>query len=302
MSIEFTCARCGKTLRVADTLAGKVARCPACTSVVQVPGGSAGAGSPGSGVPPVPSSPPEAPPPGPVPPPPPPPQRPRRIAPPDVAEHEAAGPEEAAPAEPSTSSCPWEERARYPGGAWAALVATWKAACLDPTTFFSRLPSRGPDWDPVLYALACALPGILVQMVWQVLLAGFRGGRPIAAPQVLCGGFLLAPIWLTLGFVVAAAILHGSVLLVGGSKEGFTVTFRVVAYSMGPHVLHAIPGLGSLASGIWLSVLLVIGLRERHRISTGRAIAVVTIPGLACGCALTVALFAFLSLIFAAWH
>ncbi len=41
MPIEFTCA-CGRRLRVAEDVAGKRARCPACDAVSRVPASSAG--------------------------------------------------------------------------------------------------------------------------------------------------------------------------------------------------------------------------------------------------------------------
>ena len=39
MSIEMQCTGCGQTLRVGDDHAGKKARCPACGTITQVPGG-----------------------------------------------------------------------------------------------------------------------------------------------------------------------------------------------------------------------------------------------------------------------
>jgi hypothetical protein len=41
MPIETACNGCGKRLRVADEHAGKLARCPACSSIYRVPGESA---------------------------------------------------------------------------------------------------------------------------------------------------------------------------------------------------------------------------------------------------------------------
>ncbi|MBI3099025.1 MAG: hypothetical protein HYY93_12410 [Planctomycetes bacterium] len=47
MPIEFKCGKCGKGLKVPDTLGGRKVRCPSCTTVQNVPpAGPTGAGAP----------------------------------------------------------------------------------------------------------------------------------------------------------------------------------------------------------------------------------------------------------------
>jgi Zn-finger nucleic acid-binding protein len=38
MSIEFQCSRCSRTLRVADSTAGKKCKCPSCRVTLSIPG------------------------------------------------------------------------------------------------------------------------------------------------------------------------------------------------------------------------------------------------------------------------
>ncbi len=45
MAIEFSCVECNNMLRVGDENAGKTAKCPACETLMQVPGESATAGT-----------------------------------------------------------------------------------------------------------------------------------------------------------------------------------------------------------------------------------------------------------------
>jgi hypothetical protein len=42
MPISIACTSCSKSLKVADTLAGRAVKCPGCTAIVKVPGGSSG--------------------------------------------------------------------------------------------------------------------------------------------------------------------------------------------------------------------------------------------------------------------
>ncbi len=45
MAIEFSCVKCNNVLRVGDENAGKTAKCPACETLMQVPGASATQGT-----------------------------------------------------------------------------------------------------------------------------------------------------------------------------------------------------------------------------------------------------------------
>jgi hypothetical protein len=72
--------------------------------------------------------------------------------------------------------------------------------------------------------------------------------------------------------------------LVKPTNAGFEATFRVVCYSYTPSIvtfLSPIPILGQLiaaVAGIYTIVLSILGIREVHNTTTGRAAAVVLIP------------------------
>jgi hypothetical protein len=66
-------------------------------------------------------------------------------------------------------------------------------------------------------------------------------------------------------------------LIVGSRSSGFEATFRVVAYSAVTSLVSWIPYIGGLLSlyGIYLGI---VGIREVHNTTTGRAALVVLIP------------------------
>ena len=96
------------------------------------------------------------------------------------------------------------------------------------------------------------------------------------------GGFIVslivAPIGAAIGLFIGAAILHLLVMLIVGSRNsGYEATFRVGAYAAVTSLVSWIPFIGWIASlyGIYLAI---VGIREVHNTTTGKAALVVLIP------------------------
>ena len=89
---------------------------------------------------------------------------------------------------------------------------------------------------------------------------------------------IVAPIFAAIGLFIGAGILHLLVMLIVGSRNsGYEGTFRVGAYSSVTSLVSWIPIIGWIASlyGIYLAIM---GIREVHNTSTGKAALVVLIP------------------------
>jgi hypothetical protein len=123
--------------------------------------------------------------------------------------------------------------------------------------------------------------------------------------QLLTGVQAMAPFWvvisLLMGYVkwfVYSAVLHLVADLLGGQgnargvfavvglaglPSALIIPFQFLGYwfGMGNIAVTIILGLASLAVGIWSIVLLVIGVRAVHRLSTGRSVLTVLTPFLA---------------------
>ncbi len=199
------------------------------------------------------------------------------------AEHPAAappmGPRDEALHEEDTfddeKGCPWEERENY--GTINAYFQTATKCLVTPTAFFSQLPTSGGYLNPILFG-AMTLPIALgLTYLWIGLFtgAGLRGffGFLFAMSLLFVMGIIAVPI----SFGIWSGILHLCLYLVGGAREGYQATFRVVSYSSVAGIFNAIPFVGTLAS-LWGLVLTVIGLRETHRTTTGKAVAALLIP------------------------
>jgi len=170
--------------------------------------------------------------------------------------------------------CPWEERENY--GTLNAYFQTATKCLLTPTAFFSRLPTSGGYGSPILFAVMSGVVGFVLAYIWAKLFSGSGMGLfgfLIGMSFVVLVSLIIVPIVLAIG----SAILHGCLYLVGGVGQRYETTFRVVSYAAVTWVFNAIPVIGTLAS-LWGLVLTVIGLRETHKTTTGKAVAAVLIP------------------------
>lgn len=158
------------------------------------------------------------------------------------------------------------------------FIGTVQGIVLQPVDFFRGILRQGDFVNPLIFAIICYEVSIILGGIIAVAL-GARG----------FGGFISAiifgPIVAAVVLVIWAGIIHLLVMLIVGSRNGgFEATFRVFAYTAVTQLvswLSAIPILGILISivvalyGIFLSV---VGIREVHTTTTGKAALVVLIP------------------------
>ena len=142
-----------------------------------------------------------------------------------------------------------------------------------PVGFFRGIRREGDFVNPLIFAIICyevsAILGGIIALAF-----GSRG----------FGGFLasiiFAPIGTAIALFIGAGILHLLVMLIVGSRNaGYEGTFRVGAYSAVTSLVSWIPIIGLIASlyGIYLAI---IGMREVHNTTTGKAALVVLIPAI----------------------
>jgi hypothetical protein len=154
------------------------------------------------------------------------------------------------------------------------FIATVQAVVLRPVDFFRGILRQGDFINPLIFAIICYLV--------SVILGGLLSLIGIGASNQGFGGLItsiiLAPIFGAIGLFIFAGILHLLVMLIVGSRNsGFEATFRVVAYSAVTSLVSWIPIIGWILSlyGIYLGI---VGVREMHNTTTGKAALVVLIP------------------------
>lgn len=185
--------------------------------------------------------------------------------------------------EPDTeNSFPWPPAGDE--GVVSAFGRTWTGAALHPRSFFRTMPVDGTLGAALLYYLPLGIAVSGAGLFWAML----RGtaterdevlGRVDFVMQfnpVL--EFLLSPLILLLSLVVSAGVVHLLLKAFGGANRSFGFTTRIFAFAYSPQILGVLPVAGSAIGFAWMVVVAVIGLREGHRTTLGRALAAVLIP------------------------
>ncbi len=208
---------------------------------------------------------------------------------------EAAQTDAPGAAEPARETTfPWppaeEENVIYAAG------ETWRSSLFQPSAFFRAMPATG-YLSGLAYYVPIGLIGAALELFWSSTFDALGIAWPLdslwqreppanpALERLL--SFLLSPLTLLAALFVAAAIIHATLKLLGAARRPFVATTRVIAFSAGTELFLLLPVLGPLLAGVWSFVLIVIGLREVHGTSTGRALATVLIPAFLLGLALT---------------
>ena len=189
---------------------------------------------------------------------------------------------------PTRSGLPWDERQTK--GLLNAFIETLQMVLRKPVAAFTAMKREGGLAEPLLYAVIGGTFGGVFAVTYNFALRLFTpfGDRQGAMAHVFGGlGWIflliLTPLFVAIGMFVASAILHVCLMIVGGAKQSFETTFRVVCFAEGSaSPLLVIPFCGGLITGIWKIVLYCIGLARAHETDTGRAVIAVLLPLIVC--------------------
>lgn len=194
-----------------------------------------------------------------------------------------AGPETETEDKIIYEEAPWEKRSEL--GLWQAIYRTVKAVLFSPENFFSILSFQGGYKEPLAFGLLLGSIGTMISVFWHFLT--IWGGNFSIVESItsrftiniiFLGIIILAPVFVAINIFLTSGIIHLLLLIVRGGNNGFEATFRVVAYCQAVQILGAFPFIGGLISALWLLVVLLIGIKEIHKISYLRVIIAFLIP------------------------
>src|SRR5216117_3398572 len=205
------------------------------------------------------------------------------------------------------SGLPWDERQTK--GLLNAFIQTLQMVLSKPVAAFTAMKREGGLGEPLFYAIIGGTIGGVFAITYNFVLRSFApfGDRHGAFTHLFAGlGWIfllvLTPLLVVIGMFVASAILHVCLMIVGGAKQSFETTFRVICFAEGSaSPLLVIPFCGGLISGIWKIVLYCIGLARAHETDTGRAVIAVLLPLIVC-CGGIIFLIAMMFGAFGAWN
>src|SRR5881396_1901952 len=186
------------------------------------------------------------------------------------------------------SGLPWDERQTK--GLFNAFIETLQMVLSRPVAAFTAMKREGGLGEPLFYAIIGGTIGGVFAITYNFVLRSFTpfADRHDALPHLFAGlGWIfllvLTPLFVVIGMFVASAVLHVCLMIVGGAKQSFETTFRVVCFAEGSaSPLLVIPFCGGFIVGIWKIVLYCIGLTHAHETDTGRVVIAVLLPLIVC--------------------
>jgi hypothetical protein len=172
-------------------------------------------------------------------------------------------------------------------------MATLSESLFHPSRFFRKMPVTGGLTGPMLYAMIVSMTGIMASYGWQILVPdAFHRFLPHdlkgAAGVDIAHGIGLAVLAMIMPFLIIlilflwSGILHLLLQLVKGAGNGFEATFRAAAYSYGANAFLVVPMCGGVIASIWGIVMVIIGLKEAHGTTGGKALFAVIFPLILC--------------------
>jgi len=156
-----------------------------------------------------------------------------------------------------------------------ATALTLRETLLAPTSTFASLPAGGSIWPAFLLhlLLACLANALgllwaewFIRPIWEHSLGLLLPLLPWGQVYRFFGWLALAtPLLVMVGSWIGPTLLHLALRLLGGGRQGWSVTFRVANYiGAAANLILAVPILGALALP-WGGYCLLAGLSAAHR-------------------------------------
>lgn len=162
-----------------------------------------------------------------------------------------------------------------------SFLGTVRELVTHPVSFFRGIARRGDFVNPSIFALICAMIATVISEFLGILYAtvGIGDSGVGGAIGAFVASMFFTPIIFLIALFVGAGILHLMVvLIVKPANSGFEATFRVVSYTNVTGLVSWVPVLGPIVALVASIILSIVGVREVHETTTGKAALVVLIP------------------------
>ncbi len=166
------------------------------------------------------------------------------------------------------------------------FVEKVKGFLMEPSKTFDSVKEEtlgeATKYFVVIWAVYSAMFAIFIAFIPGVLgpMMGFGSGLMSGMGAGIGLGIFMFVALMFLGIIgvfVGGAVYHIFVYIVGGRK-GIGQTIKAIMYGSTPLLFGWIP-LINIIAGIWSLIIEIVGVRQLHGISTGRAIiAIVLVP------------------------
>ncbi len=174
---------------------------------------------------------------------------------------------------------PWESGEGFIG----AFFQTVKESLFSPGRFFKKIAYGEGYWAPLIYGLIAGIIGNGCAILWfWLFLAPWIPVERIPFSYSLSILQVIAPLPFqqAIAIFIGSAIIHLCLMIVRGNNNGYKTTFRAISYSYSGYLFGIVPFIGLIIGSIYVFVLTIVGVKEGHRISTGKALLAVLLPAI----------------------
>jgi hypothetical protein len=174
---------------------------------------------------------------------------------------------------------PWESGE----GFLKAFYRTTRDSLFSPSRFFKKISSGEGYWAPLIYGLIAGIMGngCAILWFWLFMTQLIPMDRiPFQYSLSILQIVVPLPFQQAVAIFLGSAIIHLCLMIVGGNNNGYKTTFRAVSYSYSGYLFGIIPFIGLFIGNTYTFILTIIGVREGHGISTGKAILAVLLPAI----------------------
>ncbi|MEK6675847.1 MAG: Yip1 family protein [Planctomycetota bacterium] len=183
---------------------------------------------------------------------------------------------------------PWDQRLKL--GFWQAWWQTLMMLLFKPSTFYRN--HDGTSYvEAFWFSMVSLYVGFIPYCAFTTLLLFFMSkimASTTSPPPVIFISFQIAmnvavalfgPLlypWVYGAFAVV--FIHPALCVLASKRKSIGHTFRLAMYSLAPQSSLLVPICGAYAAGIWALVVLIIGVKEVHETTGGRAVLAVLWP------------------------
>ena len=174
---------------------------------------------------------------------------------------------------------PWESGEGFIG----AFFQTVRESLFSPSRFFKKIAFGEGYWAPLIYGLITGIIGNGCAILWfWLFVAQWIPIEKIPFNYSLSILQVIAPLPFqqALAIFIGSAIIHLCLMIVRGNNNGYKTTFRAISYSYSGYLFGIIPFIGLIIGNIYVFILTIIGVKEGHGISTGKAVLAVLLPAI----------------------
>ena len=174
---------------------------------------------------------------------------------------------------------PWESGEGFIN----AFYRTTRDSLFSPSRFFKKISFGEGYWSPLIYGLIAGIigNGCAIFWIWFFIAQMIpMDSIPFQYSLSILQIIVPLPFQQALAIFVGSAIVHLCLMIVKGNNNGYKTTFRAISYSYSGYLFGIIPFIGIFIGNIYVFILTIIGVKEGHGISTGKAVLAVLLPAI----------------------